>query len=192
MSTSIQQGLRSEVITLLVDNGYVEVPSQVKIGDVELDVPDLWESPRENMDLTLIVDRPETRESTSRLYWLVQRLARALDSASSRRTVTVILIGEPSSNINLSELFELARVLPVNGMLATERMIGPLLRLQLPATATSQLDGIAEVTAAIKEKPDADDLLRLIYAASAGASVVSDRYRVWLDESFARMEGSDA
>jgi hypothetical protein len=158
--------------------------SQVTIGGVQLDVPNLWESPPENMDLSLIVDRPDSRESDLRLYWLVQRLTRALDSASSRRTVTVILISEPSPYTGLSELLEFARVLVVDGSLATERMIGPLLRLRLPATATSQLDGIAEVAAAIGKNQSARDLLRLIQAASAGASMVSDRYRAWLDESF--------
>ena len=163
----------------------------VTIGDVQLEVPNLWESPPESMDLSLITDRPDSRESALRLYWLVQRLARALDSAVSRRTVTVILIGEPAANTSLSELLELARVLVVDGSLATERMIGPLLRLRLPATATSQLDGIAEVADAIGKRQSARDLLRLIHAASAGASVVSDRYRAWLDESFAKRRSSD-
>lgn len=181
---SPREALRSEVLRLLVDNGYVEIPSPVKIGGVQLDVPNLWESPPENMDLSLVVDRPDSRESTLRLYWLVQRLTRALDSAGSRRTVTVILISEPSPYTALNELLEFARVLVVDGSLATERMIGPILRLRLPATATSQLDGITEVAAAIGKDQSARDLLRLIHAASSGASMVSDRYRAWIDESF--------
>ena len=191
MSTMFREQLRAEVARLLVDNGYVKVSSQLMIGDVQLDVPNLWEGPSENMDLSLTFDRPGSRESALKLYWLVQRLTRALDSASSRRTVTVILIGEPAPNTGLTELLEFARVLVVDGSLATERMIGPLLRLRLPATATSQLDGIAEVVDAIAKKRDARDLLRLIHAASAGASVVSDRYRAWLDESFANRGASD-
>jgi hypothetical protein len=191
MSTMFREQLRAEVVGLLVDNGYVEVSPQLAIGDVQLDVPNLWESPSENMDLSLVFDRPGSRESGLKLYWLVQRLTRALDSASSRRTVTVILIGEPSSNTGLTELLDFARVLVVDGSLATERMIGPLLRLRLPATATSQLDGIAEVVDAIAKKRSARDLLRLIQAASAGANVVSDRYQAWLDESFANKGGSD-
>ena len=79
----------------------------------------------------------------------------------------------------------------MDGSLATERMIGPLLRLRLPATATSQLYGIAEVVEMIGKKQYARDLLRLVDAASAGASVVSDRYRAWLDESFVIRRSSD-
>ena len=158
--------------------------SHVKIGSVQLDVPNLWESPPENMDLSLVIDRPNSRESTLRLYWLVQRLTRALDSASSRRTVTVIVVSDPSPYTDINELLEFARVLVVDGSLATQRMIGPLLRLRLPATATSQLDGIEEVAAAVSKNSSARDLLRLIHAASAGANIVSDRYRTWIDESF--------
>lgn len=185
------EGLRAEVLRLLVDNGYIEMRSEVKIGGIQLDVANLWESPAENMDLSLVVDRPNSRESNLRLYWLVQRLTRALDSANSRRTVTVILISEPSPYTGLSELLEFARVLVVDGSLPTERMIGPLLRLRLPATATSQLDGIAEVAAAIGNNESARELLRLIHAAGSGASMVSDRYRAWIDESFLSRGRSD-
>lgn len=160
------------------------MPPHVKVGSIQLDVPNLWESPPENMDLSLVIDRPDSRESTLRLYWLVQRLTRALDSASSRRTVTVILISDPSPYTGLNELLEFARVLVVDGSLATQRMIGPLLRLRLPATATAQLDGIAEVAAAVSKNSSARDLLRLIHAAGAGANIVSDRYRTWIEESF--------
>ncbi|GGJ73293.1 hypothetical protein GCM10007173_35390 [Glutamicibacter ardleyensis] len=174
-----------------MDNGYVEMSNKVTVGDIQLEISDLWESPQENMDLSMIIERPDSRESELRLYWLVQRLARALDSASSRRTVTVILIGEPSQNSGLSELLELARVLVVDGSLATERMIGPLLRLRLPVTATSQLDGIADVVIAIGKNQSTRDLMRIIHAAEAGAGAVTDRYRVWLEESFLNKGSSD-
>ena len=178
------EALWAQVLQLLAENGYSELASRVDIGDVSLEIPNLWESPPENLDLSLISDRPSSRESELRLYWLVQRLVRALDAAGSRRTVTVILVGEPSPYSGLGELIELARVLVVDGSLATERMIGPLLKLRLPATASTQLDGLAEVTAAIAQEISASDLHRLIDAASFGATSVSDRYRAWLDESF--------
>jgi hypothetical protein len=184
------KALRAEVLSLLVRDGYVELPPRINLGSIELDVPDLWESPPENMDLSLVVDKPGSREFVLRLYWLVQRLTRALDSAGSRRTVTVILLSEPSPTTDLGDLLEFARVLIVDGSLPTERMIGPLLRLRLPATATSQLDGITEVMSAIRKDQSAHELVRLINAASGGANLVSDRYRAWLDEAFA-MRGKD-
>lgn len=190
-TTKFRENIRSEVVRLLADNGYIEMSPQIEVGDVRLEVPDLWQSPPENMDLSMIIERPDSRESELRLYWLVQRLARALDSVSSRRTVTVLLIGEPSRNTGLGELLELARVLVVDGSLSTERMIGPLLRLRLPATATSQLDGIAEVVKEIGKIDSTRELLKIVNAANAGAGLVSDRYRAWIEESFMNKGSSD-
>lgn len=186
MSSAFEDGLKAEVVRLLLANGYVEIPTDLTIGDIQLEAPGLWESPPESMDLSLIVGRPDSRESTLRLYWLVQRLARALDSVGSRRTVTVIVIGRPSVAAGLNELLELARVLVVDGSLATERMIGPLLRLRLPASASIQLNGIHQVAETISGAVLAKELLRLVSAATVGENVVTDRYRGWLEESFVR------
>lgn len=182
--TPSTDALRAEVASLLQRNGYTEVITPITVGDIALEVDGLWEGPPESLDLSLIADRPDTRESTLRLFWLVQRLVRALDAATSRRTVTVVLVGKRASHTGIGELLELARVLVVDGSLPTARMLGPLLRLQLPATAMAQLDGTAQVAAAIGRKRHSAELLRLVHAANAGASVVSDRYKAWIDESF--------
>ncbi|BCT78044.1 hypothetical protein SCMU_38860 [Sinomonas cyclohexanicum] len=179
-------------MALLLQNGYVELPSRVAVGEIELEVPGLWEGPPDSLDLSLVADRPTSREAALRLYWLVQRLTHALDAATSRRTVTVILVGYQSSPQAMNELLEFARVLIVDGSLPSERMLGPILRLRLPSTATSQLDGIAEVAEAMSNKPAARELQRLIEGASAGATVVSDRYRAWIEESFSSHRSADA
>lgn len=189
--TTSTDTLRAEVASLLQGNGYTEVVTPISVGDITLEVDGLWEGPPESLDLSLIADRPDTRESTLRLFWLVQRLVRALDAASSRRTVTVVLVGERASHTGVGELMELARILIVDGSLPTPRMLGPLLRLHLPATAMAQLDGSAQVAAAIGRKRHSAELLRLVHAANAGASVVADRYKAWIDESFASDRKTD-
>ncbi|MDU0326310.1 hypothetical protein RWH43_06010 [Microbacterium sp. KSW2-21] len=183
--TTSRDALRAEVASLLRGNGYTEVVAPITVGDITLEVNGLWEGPPESLDISLIADRPDTREATLRLFWLVQRLVRALDAASSRRTVTVVLVGNRASHTGMGEFMELARVLVVDGSLPTPRMLGPLLPLQLPATAVAQLDGSAQVAAAVGRKRHSAELLRLVHAANAGASVVSDRYKAWIDESFA-------
>lgn len=183
--------LYSEATRLLADNGYVKLPTALSLGKIQLEVPDLWESQPANLDLSLVAHQPKTREASLSLYWLVQRLTRALDAMASRRTVTVILIGKPVSGASTKELLELARVLTVDGSLATERMIGPLLKLSLPATATFQRDGIDRVTDSFSEKKTSESLLKLVKAADAGALAVSDQYRTWLDSSFTNRSSTD-
>lgn len=190
-SANFTDALRAKVSSLLLDNGYTELRGVVVVGEVQLEVESLWEGPPTSLDLTIVTERPTTREETLKLYWLVQRLARALDSAESRRTVSVVLIGEPTGERGASDLLELARVLIVDGSLPTERMLGPLLTLRLPDTASAQFDGLAEVTQSLGMKRSEGELARLIQAASAGASVVSDRYRAWIDESFVGSVGID-
>lgn len=181
--------LRTEVEALLTANGYVKVASPVSIGGISLELPDVWEGPPESLDLSLITERPETREAVLKLFWSLQRLTRALDAAHSRRTVTVVVVGRRAAQDGLGELLELARVLVVDGSLSTSRMIGPLLRLTLPSTAAEPLDGLGEVAAAVGSGPKSAELLRLVRAASAGATFVNDRYESWIEESFTR--GSD-
>lgn len=186
MDTTPAIRLRSEVLHLLENHGYIHLPQEVTIGDVQLLIPYLLEGPSESLDLSLVSDRPDSRESALRLYWLVQRLVRALDAAGSRRTVTVVLIGQSSGQAGLNDLQELSRVLVVDGSLPTDRMIGPLLKLRLPVTAIEQSDGIAEVSESISHKHFAHDLSRLVQAATSSANAVSDRYRGWIDEAFVK------
>lgn len=184
--------LRAEVAELLVANGYALMPDRIRIGDVELDIPMLWQGPSETLDLTIVTDRPSSREEESRLYWLLQRLTRALDAIESRRTVTLVLMGRPVPSRIESGLLELARVLVVDGSLTTDRMIGPLLRLQLPPSSEGHQNGIQAVAEVIAGKPDSRPLAALLQTAPLGAHAVTERYRSWVHEAFQGNRDSDA
>lgn len=182
--------LTSEVSELLVANGYSAMPAAITIGDVNLEIPGLWQGPSDTLDLTIVAARPSSREEESRLYWVVQRLTRALDASGSRRTITLVLVGGMQLGRNEADLLELARVLVVDGSLSTERMMGPVLRLQLPATADGHRDGIKVVAEAISRSPDSRHLAALLQAASSGTYAVTERYRSWVEEAFQTNRGS--
>lgn len=184
--------LRAEVAALLVANGYTLMPDTIAIGDINLDIPDLWQGPSETLDLTIVADRPSSREEELRLYWLVQRLTRALDAIESRRTLTLVLIGRSALIRVEAALLESARVLVVDGSLSTERMVAPLLRLRLPLGSEGHENGIQAMAAVIAGKPDSRPLTALLHAAPAGARVVSERYRSWINEAFQGNRDSDA
>lgn len=184
--------LRAEAAALLVANGYTLMPDKIVIGDVDLEIEGLWQGPSETLDLTVVTDRPSSREDESRLYWLVQRLTRALDAIESRRTVTLVLIGRPVPSRIESGLLELARVLVVDGSLATHRMMGPLLRLQLPPGSEGHQNGIQAVAEIIAGKPDSRPLSALLQTAPRGARAVTERYRAWVNEAFQENRESDA
>lgn len=183
--------LKSEVAELLEANGYSTIPTEVTIGDVQLDVPGLWEGPSDSLDLTIVADSPSSREEELGLYWIVQRLARALDELGSRRTVTLVLIGSANLQQSEVELLELARVLIVDGSLPTARMMGPILRFQLPPTAEGHRDGIEVVSDTISKTAEGRHLTAILQAAVSGNRAVTERYRFWIEEAFHQTGGSN-
>jgi len=191
MTVSDREALTTEVRELLMANGYSPMPSEIMIGEVQLHLSGLWQGPSDSLDLTIVADRPSSREEESRLYWIVQRLTRALDVSGSRRTVTLILVGAMPVGRNESDLLELARVLVVDGSLTTERMMGPVLRLQLPTSADGYRDGVRVVADTISPGPDRQHLAELIQAAPAGSRAVAEKYRAWIEEAFRTNRGSD-
>lgn len=176
--------LNTEVVSLLAENGYSPLARTQKIADVEVDMGGVWEGPSGSLDLSFVVDRPPTREDGLRLYWTVQRLARALDAAHSRRTLTVILVGETGGDRNPFGLLEIARVLVVDGTLPVERMLAPLRPIHLPPSATTEIDGLNEVLEELERAPQRRELVKLVRAAETGASSVQEQYLAWVEDSF--------
>lgn len=183
--------LTAEVAELLEANGYTAMPTAITIGDVQLEVPGLWQGPSDTLDLTIVAGRPSSREEKSRLHWVVQRLTRALDGSESRRTITLILVGGMQFGRTEADLLELARVLIVDGSLSTERMIGPVLRLKLPAGADGHRDGIEIVAEKLSRNPDSRQLVALLQAAPFGTRAVTERYCSWVEEAFQTNRGSN-
>jgi len=177
--------LREEVLDVLVDNGYTILPSPLQLGEISLDIDLVCSGPTDRLDLVGIADRPETREEGLRLYWQIQRLARALDAAGSRRTITVVVVGGVDDPRLSADLQTVARILAVDDSLPIRRLIAPLLTLKLPAATQTTLDGIAQVRAAVKGRHSAA-LLELVQSAADGPDGVTAKYLSWVDESFPR------
>jgi len=140
MSRSASQSLREHALTALSDNGYSVLPQPLQLGDISLDIDLVYVGPADRLDLAVIVDRPDTREEGLRLYWQVQRLARALDSVGSRRTITVVVIGSFDDPRLLTDLQTVARVLAVDDSLPVRRLLAPLLALELPEATQATLE----------------------------------------------------
>ncbi len=183
MSRSASQSLREHALTALSDNGYSVLPQPLQLGDISLDIDLVYVGPADRLDLAVIVDRPDTREEGLRLYWQVQRLARALDSVGSRRTITVVVIGSFDDPRLLTDLQTVARVLAVDDSLPVRRLLAPLLALELPEATQATLDGIAQVRTDIKGRYRTA-LLGLVQSASSGQETVNAKYVAWIEDAF--------
>lgn len=190
MSRLANPALRQEVVDALVDNGYSLLPSPLSLGDITLDMDSVFSGPANSLDLVVIADRPDGREERLRLYWQIQRLVRALDASDSRRTITLVVIGDIEDAKLMADLQTVARVLPVDTSLPTRRFIAPLLELRLPGGMQVSMDGIEQVRSTIKG-PDRSSLLELARLASSGPEAVKAGYLAWVDASLRAGRKSD-
>jgi hypothetical protein len=177
--------LRNQVLEALTEAGYRRLQSPLRIGDIALDLDTVWSGPDDRLDLVAVFDQPGTRHETLRLYWQIQRVARALDAIASRRSISAILLGGTADRNLVADLQTLARVLPVDGSLSVRRQIAPLLDLNLPEATQSTLDGVAHVRATVNGRYEIE-LLDILAAAPMGAEVVERRFAAWVDEAFKR------
>ena len=184
-----------QVHALLERSGYTRLPRHFGIGDIALEVDDVWSGPSGTLDLALVSPRPHSRARSSELYWGVQRLVRALEAADSQRTITIILIESSeatSSEVRRAEveLQTLARVLIVDSDIPVERALAPLMALELPPVEERELDGVGMVEHTIRGKRRSSELTSLLAAAKDGQRAVEARYMAWIDQAFSPGSGA--
>lgn len=185
-----------QVHALLEENGYTRLPQRLGIGEITLEVDDAWSGPTGTLDLAVVAARPRTRGKSSQLYWDVQRLVRALESANSQRTITVILIDVaetigPDMRRSEAELQTLARVLIADSDLPVDRALAPLIQLELPSVEERELDGVGMVEDTIRGVRRAVELTALLTAAKDGSRAVEAKYMAWIEQAFSPTSGAN-
>lgn len=183
MTSSSDLELHAELTQELSHAGYKLVPSPFHIGDIRLDFDAVFEAPGNQLDLAIVLAPVKNTEDEYRMYWQVQRLARALDAVGSRRTITALAINGIKNHMLASDLQTVARVLVVDRSLPLRRLIAPMLRLHVPELGSSTFDGMKLARNSIKGQY-ADDLRKLINSAQTGSEAVTTQYQDWVDLSF--------
>ncbi|QKC83507.1 hypothetical protein [Mesorhizobium sp. NZP2077] len=133
-------------IALLKDKGYRTVQQPFGIGSATYSF-DAVLTAEQSLDLVLLQDT--TLGSGERIRREVLAFGRSLDVLGSRRTLTLILVGQPLEPAILASLSQVCRVLPVGPLEAGDaRMrdcLAVLLPLELPDAADMQGDWGSEV-----------------------------------------------
>lgn len=190
MNVSPSTDLRRLAIETLASNGYQLVGSPFQIGDIELDIDDVLEGPSGTLSMAVVVDHPRTREGRQRVYWSLQRLARALDAAGSQRSLTAVLIVDGGTlPDDLGDIQSLARVLVVSEGLRPDQSLAPLLRLELPAGVRAERDGIERLERHVRGKKSASQLLGLLASSRTGKEAVEATFESWIDDAFSIGKG---
>lgn len=186
MTKSKHAQLRDEVLKVLEENGYSKSPV-LQIGGISIEFDAAYVSPPDRLGIAVVAHLPESVEAGSALYWQIQRLARALESVNSRRSITVIVIGGLGDTRLLSDLRTAARVLVVDSSLPVQRLVAPLLDFQVPSMTGEAVSGLSQLRRSIRGRYS-PALTGLLEAAPEGAKSVESAYLRWVDESFT--EGS--
>ena len=133
-------------ITLLKDNGYRSVKQPLGVGSATYSF-DAVLTAEQSLDLVLLQDT--TLGSGERIRREVIAFGRSLDVLGSRRTLTLVLVGQPIDPSTIESLSQVCRVLPVgpleDGEARLRDWLAVLLPLKLPDPADMQGDWSSDV-----------------------------------------------
>lgn len=131
------------IAALLVDAGYKRLSVPLKVLRLSFDVGAAFIGSEMSSDLIVIIDSVD--KSELRMIQIVEALSRALDSARSRRSLTVVVVGPRPVPGTLERLSRVARVLPLGVVSDADTLLdwlAVLLPLNVPAIAERAAPGL--------------------------------------------------
>jgi hypothetical protein len=170
-----QPGPVDRVASLLEQGGYGRLPSPVAIAGVPFDFSAVLVGGERAFDLVVVTDT--VLESDRRLRQRVEALARALDVAGSRRSLTVVTVGPPPAPQSLEIMSRVARVLVVradgeSGSTLRDSL-AVLMPLELPAASAEASEPFDAVETWMREREERAGLEPLVAAATQGQTNVT-------------------
>jgi hypothetical protein len=148
------------------------------------------------LDLIVVVDT--LTEAEPRIRQKIEGLGRALDLVTSRRPLTVVLVGPPPRAPALEALGRVSRVLTVGTPIGegADRFLADalavLLPLQLPQTDETIADPIGEVRKRLSASTEDEGISALLESAPQGADGVKQALRAWLGEPLMETEAEQS
>jgi hypothetical protein len=171
------------VLGVLEANGFERLPKPLVAAGSTFDFDAVVKGTGKSHDLVIVTT---TATPDTRLSQLLSGLTRALDQAQSRRPVSLVLLGEPTTDPQTSGLERHARIMSIEGNDPTEEevrsAVAVLLPLVLPVTGTQGREPLQEVAAALGPKLSSEHQA-LIDQATMGADAVRDAFRDYVDSA---------
>lgn len=162
------------VVAALEDAGYQRIANGLQVGELKFQFPAAFVKAKSSAELILVADIAS--ESETQLTRKVDGVARALDIASSTRSLTLVVTGPRPSASALESLGRVCRVLPTgnitgdDGDQVLKNWLAVLLPLSLPQPESVVGNSLARIRAAAQ---DLDETTRkLIDVASLGEGAV--------------------
>lgn len=163
------------VAAVLEDAGYQRIANGLRVGELKFQFPAAFVRAKSSAELIVVADIAS--ESETQLTRKVDGVARALDIASSTRSLTLVVTGPRPSASALESLGRVCRVLPTgpitgdNGDQILKNWLAVLLPLSLPTAESAADNSLARIHVAA-QRLDAITR-RLIDVAPLGVGAVS-------------------
>lgn len=173
--------------------GYRPLVAPLTIGGVPFDVTRAYAAGAGFLDLVIVVDATEgSSKQFQRGYWLIERIARALDQAESRRPLTVVVLhDEAAARVNTEDFLKLGRVLLLTDPARVEVELAPMLPIVLEPSAEAFADPLEDLLKRHSGGQDGSSKAALIEAAKVSAESVESRLLGWIEGAFAEKGATD-
>lgn len=181
----------AEIHRILTEGGFSEVPSPLTVSGVPFDVLRAYAAEPGFLDLVVIIDATDgTKHQLQRGYWLMERIARALDQAESRRSLTAIVLHDAgAARVPTEDFLRLGRVLLVTDAAKARHELAPILPIRLEAGGDAEGDPLEDLLLAAAKEED-ETRIALIRSARLSADEVQATLVAWIDSAF-EQEGDE-
>lgn len=162
------------VAAALESAGYQRIANGLQVGELKFQFPAAFVKAKSSAELVLVADTAS--ESETQLTRKVDGVARALDIASSTRSLTLVVTGPRPSAAALESLGRVCRVLPTGNIAGDDgdqvlrNWLAVLLPLSLPKPESAVGNSLARIHAAAQNLDEATR--KLIDVASLGEAAV--------------------
>jgi hypothetical protein len=180
-----KQATLAEIDRLLTEGGFREVPAPLTVSGIPFDVLRAYAAEPGFLDLVVVIDATEgTKLQLKNGYWLFERIARALDQARSRRSLTaVVLHDEDAARVPTEDFLRLGRILLVTDAVNVQHQLAPILPIILEASGEAAGDPLEDLLLAATDEHD-ESRIALIQSARLGSEQVEATLIAWIDSSF--------
>jgi len=192
MQKASEDELLNAVDEVMSTGGYTAVEGNLTVSGVPFEVVRAYTSGPGFLDLVVVVDAREGTEAQLRRgYWLVERIASALDQSRSPRSLTAIVLHDASAaRVPTEEFLRHGRVLLVTDVDTVAAELAPILPIVLEPSAEVGRDPLETLLSGVGPGGDAQQQTALIEAARLGSDRVRMTFVKWIDDAFSR-EGAE-
>lgn len=173
------------ITALLHDAAFKSLETPIEIGGIKFEIPAGLIGGDKSLDLVLIVD--SISEDERRILRKIEGVARALDVAGSKRTLTTVISGPRPSATILEAMSKVSRVLPIGTVKAEdmrrslENWLAVLLPLKIPDASPDTTAPAQELLNSANDLPG--DIISLITIARDGKDAVAEAINDFIIES---------